>query len=201
MDVKSIIIDCDTGVDDALALLLALRSPALSVRGITTVSGNVTLDKVVPNTLRVVEHAGRHTSVYLGAAASLLGHTITAEMIHGSDGLGDLDFPPPAAEPQKQHAVDFLVDTYLNEKNPPQLVTLGPLTNVALALPFLYTGSLLLESFFGIPGLGYLSLNAIHSSDVDVVRAVVLVGALLFTAANILADVALAWADPRVQLS
>ncbi|HAL92953.1 MAG TPA: hypothetical protein DCM68_08025 [Verrucomicrobia bacterium] len=79
---------------------------------------------------------------------------------------------------------------------------LGPvITNVALALPFLYTGSLLLESFFGIPGLGYLSLNAIHSSDVDVIRAVVLVGALLFTAANILADVALAWVDPRVKLS
>ncbi len=79
---------------------------------------------------------------------------------------------------------------------------LGPvIVNVALALPFLYTGSLLLESFFGIPGLGYLSLNAIHSSDVDVVRAVVLVGALLFTAANILADVALAWVDPRVKLA
>jgi len=134
MDVKSIIIDCDTGVDDALALLLALRSPALSVRGITTVSGNVTLDKVVPNTLRVVEHAGRHTPVYSGAAASLLGHTFTAEMIHGSDGLGDLGFPPPTAQPQKTHAVDFLVDTYLNEKDPPQLVTLGPLTNLALAL-------------------------------------------------------------------
>lgn len=79
---------------------------------------------------------------------------------------------------------------------------LGPvITNVALALPFLYTGSVLLESFFGIPGLGYLSLNAIHSSDVDVVRAVVLVGALLFTGVNVLADVALAWVDPRVKLS
>ena len=79
---------------------------------------------------------------------------------------------------------------------------LGPvIVNVSLALPFLYTGSLLLESFFGIPGLGYLSLNAIHSSDVEVVRAIVLVGALLFTAANILADVALAWVDPRVKLA
>ena len=79
---------------------------------------------------------------------------------------------------------------------------LGPvITNVALALPFLYTGSLLLEGFFGMPGLGYLSLNAIHSSDVDVVRAVVLVGALLFTAANVLADLALAWVDPRVKLT
>ncbi len=134
MDVKSIIIDCDTGVDDALALLLALRSPALSVRGITTVSGNVTLDKVVPNTLRVVEHAGRHTPVYAGAAESLLGRTITAEMIHGSDGLGDLDYPPPTTTPHKTHAVDFLIDTYLNDKNPPHLVTLGPLTNLALAL-------------------------------------------------------------------
>ena len=79
---------------------------------------------------------------------------------------------------------------------------LGPvITNVALALPFLYTGSLLLESFFGIPGLGYMSLNAIYSADVDVVRAVVLVGALLFIAANILADIALAWVDPRVKLA
>ena len=79
---------------------------------------------------------------------------------------------------------------------------LGPvITNVALALPYLYTGSLLLEGFFGIPGLGYLSLNAIHSADVDVIRGIVLVGALLFTLANILADLALAWVDPRVRLA
>ena len=79
---------------------------------------------------------------------------------------------------------------------------MGPVvTNVALALPWLYTGSLLLESFFGIPGLGYLSLNAIHSSDVEVVRAVVLTGAVLSVAANVVADVALAWVDPRVKLA
>jgi peptide/nickel transport system permease protein len=79
---------------------------------------------------------------------------------------------------------------------------MGPVvTNVALALPYLYTGSLLLEGFFGIPGLGYLSLNAVQSADVEVVRGVVLVGALLFTLANVLADLALAWVDPRVRLS
>ena len=79
---------------------------------------------------------------------------------------------------------------------------MGPvITNVALALPFLYTGSVLLESFFGIPGLGYISLNAIHSSDVDVVRAVVLIGSVLFTLVNVLADVAMAWVDPRVKLA
>jgi peptide/nickel transport system permease protein len=75
------------------------------------------------------------------------------------------------------------------------------ITNVALSLPFLYTGSLLLETFFGIPGLGYLSINAINSSDVDVVRAVVLIGSLLYLAANLIADLCYAWVDPRVKLS
>jgi peptide/nickel transport system permease protein len=75
------------------------------------------------------------------------------------------------------------------------------ITNVVLSLPFLYTGSLLLETFFGIPGLGYLSVNAINSSDVDVVRAVVLIGSFLYLAANLLADLCYAWVDPRVKLS
>jgi peptide/nickel transport system permease protein len=74
------------------------------------------------------------------------------------------------------------------------------ITNVAIAIPFLYTGSLLLESFFGIPGLGYLSVNAINSSDVDVVRAVVLVGALLYVGANLLTDLCYVLVDPRVKL-
>lgn len=79
---------------------------------------------------------------------------------------------------------------------------MGPvLVNVSLSLPYLFTGSILLESFFGIPGLGYLGINAIHSSDVAVIRAVVLVSAILFTLANLLADVALAAVDPRVKLS
>lgn len=74
------------------------------------------------------------------------------------------------------------------------------ITNVAIALPFLYTGSLLLESFFGIPGLGYLSVNALNSADIDVVRAVVLVGSILFVAANLVADICYALVDPRVKL-
>lgn len=74
------------------------------------------------------------------------------------------------------------------------------ITNVVIAIPFLYTGSLLLENFFGIPGLGYMSINAILSSDVDVVRAVVLIGALLFVVANLLTDICYAAADPRVKL-
>lgn len=73
-------------------------------------------------------------------------------------------------------------------------------TNVSLAIPFLFTGSILLESFFGLPGLGGVGLNAVHSSDVAMVRAVVLVGALLYQVANLLADLAYAWFDPRVRV-
>lgn len=74
------------------------------------------------------------------------------------------------------------------------------ITNVVIAIPFLYTGSLLLESFFGIPGLGYLGINAILSADIDVVRALVLIGALLFVVANLLTDLCYAAVDPRVKL-
>jgi peptide/nickel transport system permease protein len=74
------------------------------------------------------------------------------------------------------------------------------ITNTVIAIPFLYTGSLLLESFFGIPGLGYLGINAINSSDVDVVRAIVLVGSILFVLANLLTDLCYALVDPRVKL-
>lgn len=74
------------------------------------------------------------------------------------------------------------------------------LTNVIIAIPFLYTGSLLLESFFGIPGLGNIGINAINYSDVDVVRAIVFIGALLYVAANLLTDICYALVDPRVRL-
>ncbi|MEI7851559.1 MAG: ABC transporter permease [Kiritimatiellales bacterium] len=74
------------------------------------------------------------------------------------------------------------------------------ITNTVIAIPFLYTGSLLLESFFGIPGLGYLGINAINSSDVDVVRAIVLVGSIIFVIANLLTDICYALVDPRVKL-
>ncbi len=74
------------------------------------------------------------------------------------------------------------------------------ITNTVIAIPFLYTGNLLLESFFGIPGLGYLGINAINSSDVDVVRAIVLVGAVIFVIANLLTDICYALVDPRVKL-
>lgn len=73
-------------------------------------------------------------------------------------------------------------------------------TYVSLSIPFLFTGSLMLESFFGIPGLGSVSINAIHSSDMAVVRAVVIMGALFYQVINLLTDIGYAWIDPRVRL-
>ena len=73
-------------------------------------------------------------------------------------------------------------------------------TNVSISIPFLFTGSLLLESFFGIPGLGSLSINAINSSDFDVIRAVVLIGAVVYVVVNLITDLCYAWVDPRVRL-
>lgn len=74
------------------------------------------------------------------------------------------------------------------------------LTNVSISIPYLFTGSLLLESFFGIPGLGSLSINAINSSDFDVIRAVVLIGAAVYVVVNLITDLCYAWVDPRVRL-
>ena len=134
MQRKRVIIDCDTGVDDAMALLLALRSPALDVLGITTVAGNATLDKVVRNTLLVVEQAERDIPVYPGAVRPLMDAWTTAENAHGSDGLGDVGFPDPQATAADTHAVDYLIETFLEAEEPVHLITLAPLTNVALAL-------------------------------------------------------------------
>jgi inosine-uridine nucleoside N-ribohydrolase len=131
---RNVVIDCDTGVDDALALLLALRSPAFNVLGITTVAGNTTVEKATRNTMVVIEHSDKRVPVMQGAFQSLIGTQFTAEHVHGSDGLGDIGFPDPQGSANDEHAVDFLVRTFMNSAQPVDLITLAPLTNVALAL-------------------------------------------------------------------
>ncbi len=134
MEPRNVIIDCDTGVDDAMATLLALRSPVFNVLGITCVAGNTILDKVVRNTLIVVEHSGKQVPVYQGSAKPLWVPLRIAEYAHGSDGLGDIGFPDPQGAAQEEHAVDFLVRTFMEADKPVEMITLGPLTNLALAL-------------------------------------------------------------------
>jgi purine nucleosidase len=134
MNHKKVIIDTDPGVDDALALLLALRSPALDVVGITTVAGNMVLDTTTRNALVVVEHSGRQVPVYAGASRPLVEPLETAAHAHGQDGLGDTGFPDPSGVAREEHAVDFTIRTVMDSTDPIHLITVGPLTNIALAL-------------------------------------------------------------------
>ena len=133
---RDVIIDCDTGLDDAVALLLAIRSTELNVKGITCVNGNVGLDNVVNNTLRVVEHSGMDIPVFAGARTALIPERSSddASYVHGKDGLGGIPFPAPTLKVQKMHAVDYIIDTILTAEKPIDWITLGPLTNAALAI-------------------------------------------------------------------
>jgi inosine-uridine nucleoside N-ribohydrolase len=132
---RKVIIDCDTGIDDALALLLALRSTELEVLGITCVNGNVTLDKVLINTLKVVEHSGKAIPVYGGAYDPLLPEkSENAPHIHGTDGLGDLNFPAPKGHAEKENAIAFIIRTLMDCESNLDWISLGPLTNLAIAL-------------------------------------------------------------------
>lgn len=136
MSARPIIIDCDPGKDDAVALLLAFASPAeLDVLAVTTVAGNVSLSLTSDNARRICELAGRRdTPVYAGCPRPILQKPVTAEHVHGTTGIGGADLPPPTMPLQPEHAVDFLVDRLLASGGGITLATLGPLTNLALAM-------------------------------------------------------------------
>ncbi len=128
-----IILDCDPGHDDAIALLLALASPELELVGVTTVSGNQTLEKTTANAIRVLDHLGRSdVPVAAGAPRPLVRERYVAAYVHGETGLDGPDLPPPAREAAAEHAVDFIA-ARLRER-PLTLVPTGPLTNIALLL-------------------------------------------------------------------
>lgn len=133
---RKIIIDTDPGQDDALAILLALASPELDVLGITAVAGNVPLDLTKTNARKICELAGRpDVKVFAGADRPLMRALVTAENVHGKTGLDGPDLPEPAMPLQKQHAVDFIIETLLTqESGSVTLCPLGPLTNIAQAL-------------------------------------------------------------------
>jgi len=127
-----IVIDCDPGHDDAIAILLALASPEVEVRGITTVGGNQTLEKTTRNALKVLELADRtDIPVAAGADRPLRRELRTAAHVHGESGLDGPDLPEPTTKPIEAHAADFLAE--LLEPGV-VLVPTGPLTNVALLL-------------------------------------------------------------------
>ena len=127
------LIDTDTASDDAVALIMALRSRDIRVLVITTVAGNVNVHQAARNALYTAELCGSNVPVFVGAEKPLRREHQSADWFHGKDGLGDHGYPPPKRALEKKHAVDAIISTI--EANPGLvLVTLGPLTNVALAL-------------------------------------------------------------------
>jgi inosine-uridine nucleoside N-ribohydrolase len=128
-----VIIDCDPGHDDAMALLLALASPELELAAVTTVAGNQTLEKVTANAIRVLDVAAAHSvPVAAGADRPLVHPARVASEVHGETGLDGPDLPPPSREPEPLHAVELMAR--LLRERPHTLVPVGPLTNVALLL-------------------------------------------------------------------
>ena len=136
MSKERIIIDCDPGVDDAVAILLAFASPdELDVMGITTVAGNVALEFTTRNALKICELAGRkHIPVYAGCQHAMFPAPRRAASVHGSDGLGDIGLADATISKKSQHAVDFIIETVIRYPDEITLCAIGPMTNIGLAL-------------------------------------------------------------------
>ncbi|MBN1068851.1 nucleoside hydrolase [Clostridium botulinum] len=134
MNKKKIIIDCDPGIDDSLAIMLALKSEELEVKGITIVSGNVHAKKGAENALKILKELGRlDIPVYIGDGEPLVRELITAEDTHGGDGLGETYLPKVEKANYKDGAVDFILNS-LREEDELSIIAIGPLTNIAKAL-------------------------------------------------------------------
>lgn len=125
-----LVIDTDPGVDDAVAILLALASDELDVLALTCVAGNVSIDKTTLNARRLVDLAGRDVVVARGCAASLTNELDEAGDVHGLDGLGDIEWPDPLTPESDEHAVDLMAR--LIDEGPLTIAAIGPLTNLAV---------------------------------------------------------------------
>lgn len=128
------IIDTDTASDDAVAILMALRSPGVQVDAITIVAGNVPVELGAKNAGYTVELCGKEVPIYIGAHKPLLREPHWAYFFHGPDGMGGMNYPAPKRGPEPEYAVDVLIDLIRARPGEYTLVTLGPLTNIALAL-------------------------------------------------------------------
>jgi inosine-uridine nucleoside N-ribohydrolase len=130
-----LILDTDPGLDDALALFLALASPEVQLEAVTTVSGNVHVDLTTHNALTLLELAGRtDIPVARGCDRPLLRQPVFADYVHGQNGLGGVELPEPQLQPLAQHAVDLIIERVMAAPREITLVPVGPLTNIALAL-------------------------------------------------------------------
>jgi len=132
---EKIILDCDPGHDDAIAILLAAGNPEIELLGVTTVAGNQTLEKVTRNAQAVCQVAGIDVPIARGASVPLVTPQVVAEDIHGGGGMDGPTLPEITGELDPRHAVDFIIDTVMaHEPGTVNLVPVGPFTNIALAM-------------------------------------------------------------------
>jgi pyrimidine-specific ribonucleoside hydrolase len=131
---KPVIIDCDPGIDDAVALFIAFAADNLDIRAITTVAGNVGIEKTTNNALKLVEYIGKSVRVARGASRPIMKEPVTAEEVHGSSGLGNMVIPEAKGSTYYKNAYDTIYEEAINYKGELQIIALGPLTNIALTL-------------------------------------------------------------------
>ena len=133
-ELHKIIIDSDTAGDDAAALILAAKSDTVEILGVTVAAGNVSLEQAAKNSMAALELAGCDAPVYLGATTPLSGEEKECFSVYGADGMGEADIIHPKGKPQDKHAVDFILDTVRANPGEIEIVALGPVTNLALAI-------------------------------------------------------------------
>lgn len=134
MSRRKIILDCDTGHDDAIALMLAAAHDDIDLIGVTVVAGNQTLDKTLPNTLHVCQHLNLDVPVYGGMAKPIIRERVVADDVHGESGLDGPVFEELTKKPGNKNAVLYLIDTLMASNGDISLVPVGPLTNIAMAM-------------------------------------------------------------------
>ncbi len=131
---RHFLIDTDTASDDAVALVMALQQPDIQVEAITIVAGNTPIKQAVQNALYTVKLCGKETPVYEGIGKPIFRDLSTAQFVHGKDGMGDVGLDLQGRTPKSEHAVDVIIDTINRFPNEIELITIGPLTNVATAI-------------------------------------------------------------------
>lgn len=134
MDRTKIILDCDPGHDDAVAIMLAAKSPKIELLGITVVAGNQTLENTQRNALNVVQCLGVDVPVYAGCGQPMIREKITAGDIHGDSGLDGPVFEPLTRKLEDEHAVNFIIRTLIESDGDITMVTTGPMTNLGMAM-------------------------------------------------------------------
>lgn len=134
MDRTKIILDCDPGHDDAVAIMLAGKSPKIDLLGITVVAGNQTLDNTQRNALNVVQCLGLDVPVYAGCGQPMIREKMTAGDIHGKTGLDGPVFEPLTRTLEPEHGVNFIIRTLMESSDPITVVTTGPMTNLGMAI-------------------------------------------------------------------